>query len=125
MKQLKADKDQNGQEENDIFLETETGEETQVTEIEPSAPITVFNDGEELMTAAIIKSEEVDLVEEGLRVKESITSRSASASRSIKRISCQSHTLQLVMGGFDKYRNSSKRLMDGSSVPLLVRPINV
>ncbi len=89
------------------FQEQETIEDDEI-EDDPPESVPVYNDAEELMDATVIDAEELDFVEEGRIVADTISRNSAPSIR-MKRISCLSHTLQLVMGGFDKYMNSKDR----------------
>ncbi len=110
----------NGEEIENVF-EIESEVETQETDDEPSDPPPTFHDGEELVTPTKVKNEEIEFVEEGRQLEETVAARPMKPGRNIKRISCLSHTLQLVMGGFDKYRNKAG---DGSSeAPLFVSAI--
>ena len=58
------------------------------------------------MTETRIENEEIEFVSEKQQLEDTLCSGSAS----LKRISCWSHTLQLVMGTFDKYRNKNNPL---------------
>lgn len=59
------------------------------------------------MTETRIENKEIEFVSEEQQFEDALCSGSTS---SLKRISCLSHTLQLVMGTFDKYRNNNPRL---------------
>lgn len=99
------------------FQEQETIEDDDI-EDDPPESVPIFNDAEKLMDATVNDAEELDFVEEGRIVEETI-SRNAAPSIRMKRISCLSQTLQLVMGGCDKYRNSKDR----SDTPLFMLAI--